>query len=31
MFSNPRDVEFLLWHVNHKTDRNIRHPTDGRQ
>jgi hypothetical protein len=20
MFSNPRDVELLLWHVNHKTD-----------
>jgi hypothetical protein len=31
MFSNPRDVELLLWHVNHKTDGNIRHPADDRQ
>jgi hypothetical protein len=31
MFLNPRDVELLLWHINHKTDGKIRHPTDGRQ
>jgi hypothetical protein len=31
MFSNPRDPELLLWHVNHKTDGKIRHPTDGKQ
>jgi hypothetical protein len=31
MFSNPRDFELLLWHVNCKTDRKIRHPTDGRR
>jgi hypothetical protein len=31
MFSNPRDVEMLLWHVNCKTDGKIRHPTNGRQ
>jgi hypothetical protein len=31
MFSNPRDAELLLWHVNRKTDRKIRHPADGRQ
>jgi hypothetical protein len=30
MFSNPRDAELLLWHVNHKTDGKIRHPADGR-
>jgi hypothetical protein len=30
MFSNPRDIELLLWHVNHKTDGKIRHPADGR-
>jgi hypothetical protein len=30
MFSNPRDSELLLWLVNHKIDRKIRHPTDGR-
>jgi hypothetical protein len=23
MFSNPRDAELLLWHVNHKTDGKI--------
>jgi hypothetical protein len=23
MFSNPRDIELLLWHVNHKTDGKI--------
>jgi hypothetical protein len=31
MFSNPRDTELLLWHVNRKTDEKIRHPVDGRQ
>jgi hypothetical protein len=31
MFSNPRDVELLLWHVKHKTDEKIRHPAEGRQ
>jgi hypothetical protein len=31
MFSNPRDAELLLWHVNRKTDRKIQHPVDGRQ
>jgi hypothetical protein len=30
MFSNPRNVELLLWHVNCKTDGKIQHPTDGR-
>jgi hypothetical protein len=31
MFSNPRDVELLLWHVNRKMDGKIRHPVDGEQ
>jgi hypothetical protein len=31
MFSNPRDGELLLWHVNRKTDEKIRHPVDGRK
>jgi hypothetical protein len=31
MFSNLRDVELLLWQVNHKTDEKIRHPVDGRK
>jgi hypothetical protein len=31
MFSNPRDAELLLWHVNRKTDGKIRDPVDGRQ
>jgi hypothetical protein len=31
MFSNPRDIELLLWHVNHKTGGHIRHHEDGRQ
>jgi hypothetical protein len=31
MFSNPRDAELLLWHVNCKTDGKIRHTADGRQ
>jgi hypothetical protein len=31
MFSNLRDAELLLWHVNRKIDEKIRHPADGRQ
>jgi hypothetical protein len=31
MFSNLRDVELLLWHVNRKTDGKIRHPVDARK
>jgi hypothetical protein len=31
MFSNPRDAELLLWHVNCNTDGKIRHPMDGKQ
>jgi hypothetical protein len=31
MFSNPRDAELLLWHVNRKTNGKIRHPVYGRQ
>jgi hypothetical protein len=31
MFSNPRDADLLLWHVNRKTDGNIRHPADDRK
>jgi hypothetical protein len=31
VFSNPRDAELLLWHVNHRTDEKIRHPVDGKQ
>jgi hypothetical protein len=31
MFSNPRDVELLLWHLKHKTNGKIQHPVDGRQ
>jgi hypothetical protein len=31
MFSNPRDAELLLSHVNRKTNGMIRHPVDGRQ
>jgi hypothetical protein len=31
MFSNPRDVQLLLWHVKQKRDEKIRHPADGRQ
>jgi hypothetical protein len=30
MFSNPRDVELLLWHVSSMRDGKIRHPADGR-
>jgi hypothetical protein len=31
MFSDPRDAELLLWHVNCKIDIKIRHSVDGRQ
>jgi hypothetical protein len=31
MFSNPRDVELLLWHVNHKINGKIQHHANGRQ
>jgi hypothetical protein len=31
MFSDPRDAELLLWHVNCMTDGKIQHPTDSRQ
>jgi hypothetical protein len=31
MFSNPREAQLLLWHVQHKRDGKIRHPADGRQ
>jgi hypothetical protein len=31
MFSNPRDVELLLWHLKHKTNGKIQHLVDGRQ
>jgi hypothetical protein len=31
MFSNQRDAELFLWHVNHKTNGKIRHPVYGRQ
>jgi hypothetical protein len=31
MFSNPRDAEILLCHVNRKTDGKIRHLADGKK
>jgi hypothetical protein len=31
MFSNPRDAQLLLWHVNRKMDGKIWHPANGRQ
>jgi hypothetical protein len=31
MFSDRRDAELLLRHVNHEMDGKIRHPADGRQ
>jgi hypothetical protein len=31
MFSNAREAQLLLWHVQRKSDGMIRHPTDGRQ
>jgi hypothetical protein len=30
MFSNSREAQLLLWHVQRKRDGKIRHPTDGR-
>jgi hypothetical protein len=31
MFSNAREDQLLLWHVQQKRDGKIRHPADGRQ
>jgi hypothetical protein len=31
MFSNARDAQLLLWHLQQKRDGKIRHPADGRQ
>jgi hypothetical protein len=31
MFSNAREAQLLLWHVQQKRDGKIRHPADGRQ
>jgi hypothetical protein len=31
MFSNAREAQLLLWHVQRKRDGKIRHPTNGRQ
>jgi hypothetical protein len=31
MFSNARQAQLFLWHVQQKSDGKIRHPTDGRQ
>jgi hypothetical protein len=31
MFSNAREAQLLLWHVQWKRDGKIRHPADGRQ
>jgi hypothetical protein len=31
MFSNPRDVELLLWHGKCKMDVKIQDPANGRQ
>jgi hypothetical protein len=31
MFSNPREAQLLLWHVQWKRDGKIQHPADGRQ
>jgi hypothetical protein len=30
MFSNPKDAQLLLWHVQRKRDRRIRHPANDR-
>jgi hypothetical protein len=30
MFSNAREAQLLLWHVQRKRDGKIQHPTDGR-
>jgi hypothetical protein len=31
MFSNAREAQLLLWHVQQKRAKKIRHPPDGRQ
>jgi hypothetical protein len=31
MFSNAREAQLLLWHVQQKRDGKIRHPADGKQ
>jgi hypothetical protein len=31
MFSNAREAQLLLWHVQQKRDGKIRHLADGRQ
>jgi hypothetical protein len=31
MFSNAREAQLLLWHVQRKRDGKIQHPADGRQ
>jgi hypothetical protein len=31
MFSNAREAQLLLWHVQQKRDRKIQHPANGRQ
>jgi hypothetical protein len=31
IFSNAREAQLLLWHVQRKRDGKIRHPVDGRQ
>jgi adenine-specific DNA methylase len=31
MFSNAREAQLLLWHVQQKRDGKILHPADGRQ
>jgi hypothetical protein len=31
IFSNAREAQILLWHVQRKRDGKIRHPGDGRQ
>jgi hypothetical protein len=31
MFSNAREAQLLLWHVQQKRDGKIRHPVDGRK
>jgi hypothetical protein len=31
MFSNAREAQLLLWHVQWKRDGKIQHPADGRQ
>jgi hypothetical protein len=31
MFSNAREAQLLLWHVQQKRNGNIQHPANGRQ